>query len=206
MDLQEIQEYVDKTTGLVPIEIMQSYAPYIAGQIAGFPPESAVLHINGGVGRIPTRTQLRAASKGAAVADPAPVHGSEFLPPAHPYDQRPEVSPLAQTAPSTAQRPAAPMPAAQIPENWKDLGVAERRKLAANLSLRRYQELSAEAADEIIQAAVDHAASGAGDAAPAHAQVPAITSGAVPTGATGATGAIGGQGGGTGDAGQQQGA
>ncbi|GJD59613.1 hypothetical protein [Methylobacterium dankookense] len=197
MDLQEIQQHVDSRTGLVPIEIMQPYAPYVVGQIAGFPPESAVLHINGSVGRIPTKTQLRAASKVATVADPAPVHGSEFLPPAHPYEQRPEISPLAQTAPATAQRPAVPMPPAQIPENWKDLGVAERRKLAANLSLRRYQELSAEAADEIIQAAVDHAASGAGDAAPAHTQVPALMSTQVPTGGD----AGGGQAGGTGGAG-----
>lgn len=197
MDLQEIQQYVDTRTGLVPIEIVQPYAPYIVGQIAGFPPESAILHINGSVGRIPTKTQLRAASKAVAVADPAPVHGSEFLPPAHPYEQRPEISPLAQTAPSTAQRPAAPMPAAQIPENWKDLGVAERRKLAANLSLRRYQELSAEVADEIIQAAVDHAASGAGDAAPAHTQVPALTSTQVPIGGDAGGGQSGGNGGGS---------
>lgn len=202
MDLQEIQQHVDNKTGLVPIMIVNAYAPYIAGTIAGFPPESAVLHINGSVGRIPTKAEIRAASKGSVIADPAPVHGSEFLPPAHPYDQRPEVSPRAQTAPSTAQRPAAPMPAAQIPENWKELGVAERRKLAANLSLRKYQELSAEAADEIIQAAVDHAASGAGDAAPAHTQVPALMSTQVPTGGDAGGGQAGGTGGG-GNGGQQ---
>lgn len=181
MDLQEIQKHVN-AAGLVPIYILQPYAPYTAGTIAGFPPAAALLHINGSIGRLTTAKE-RKASSDAADADPAPVHGSDMQLPQHAYEQRPEVSPRAQTAPATSQRPAAALPPAAIPENWKDLPVAERRKLAANLSLRRYQEISGEQADEIIQAAADHATSDAARAAPAHATVPAavLTSASVPT-------------------------
>lgn len=179
MDLQEIEKYIDKRTGLVPLLIVQPYAPYQTGQIAGFPASSAVIQINSGIARLPTKAESKA--KAGVIPEPAPVIGGEVTQRQHAYDQQPEVSPRAQTAPGSMQAPPAPMPAAAIPSGWEALPVSEKRKLAANLSLRRYQEISGEQAEVIIREAVEHSATEAAAAAPAHATVPgALTSTSVP--------------------------
>ncbi|ACB80840.1 hypothetical protein Mpop_2685 [Methylorubrum populi BJ001] len=195
MDLQEIEQYIDKRTGLVPLMIVQAYAPYQTGQIAGFPAAAAVIQINSGIARLPAKSEMKA--KPATVVDPAPVHGAETTQRQHAYDQQPEVSPRAQTAPGTMQSPPAPMPAAAIPEGWEALPISEKRKLAAVLSLRRYQEISGEQADFIIREAIDHSKTDAAAAAPSHATVPgALTSASVP-GANQNDAANGGSGGGS---------
>lgn len=181
MDLQEIETHIDKRTGLVPLVIVQPYAPYQAGQIAGFPAAAAVIQINSGIARLPAKADMKA--KAAVAPEPAPVHGDEVMRRAHAYDQQPELSPRAQTAPGSLQNPPAPMPPAAIPEGWESFSGAQLRSLAANLSGQRYQEISAERAVEIIRAEITRSSEPAAALAPAHATVPgAITSASLPTG------------------------
>lgn len=164
--LEELQKIAKRLpTGLVPMRVTRSFMPYSEGQIAGFPPDQAFGYQNAGHLEVyrpkkgdendPTLgANGPAVGSHAAVNQPGPPLADARV---TPYDRRPEVTPRAQTAPVTALDPNAPaLPKATgIPENWQELPTAERRQLAANLSGRRYQELSAAASDEIIARAIE---------------------------------------------------
>lgn len=154
MNIDEARAAANPGTGLVPLRILKPFMPYRDGDIAGFPPDVAVQHVANQV------AERYKAPKGGEKSEPvpvnpAPVPGLVYQPiDKTKYEGRPEISPLAQVAPNVQTgAPERALEKADIPENWQELSVAQRRSLASALSLRKYQEISGEEANAIIEAA-----------------------------------------------------
>lgn len=165
--LEQVEKRVNKKTGLVPLKITKPFNPYPAGTIAGFPPTIAVQHLNNQLAEFASSKDKMPT---APVNAPAPVPGG-VLASGTKYDGKPEISPLAQVAPNTAQAPSRELEKADIPEDWKSFTSGQKRSLAANLSGRTYQELSVADAEKIIEEAIagnpPPATGGAADVDPA---------------------------------------
>lgn len=147
--LEDVEKRANKKTGLVPLKITKAFNPYSVGTIAGFPPNVATQHLNNELAVFAERGDKMPAAPASA---PAPVPGG-VLASGTKYDQRPEIAPVAQVAPTTAQTPSQPLAKADIPDGWEDLSAGQKRSLAANLSGRTYQELSVADAEAIIKEA-----------------------------------------------------
>jgi hypothetical protein len=113
--LQQMRELANRKTGLVPMRVQRSFAPYHKGAIAGFPPETALDHLQNGV---------------------ATLHGidapGEFNPvgierPADPQN-RPNVE---------GKAAAGKLTAADIPADWRDMHYLQRMKLAVDLGWQK---------------------------------------------------------------------
>jgi hypothetical protein len=162
-DIDQLREKANPRTGLVAVKVLRPFMPYGAGQVVGFPPDVAWSHINlgnveeyGGAGRNEDRRMLGMTGPAPGTGSAPRVPGPRVATRNTRYDRRPEVSPKAQVAPKLDNEPVLQeqIPA-DIPENWQDFDGASRRRLAADLSGRRYQELSADDATKIIQANID---------------------------------------------------
>lgn len=163
MDIEDFRKLVN-ASGNVPMQITRPFMPYQLHQVAGFPPEVAKSYHDAGVAEVYKVPRAPEKDPMLGHTGPAPgshaaaavAHGHVLVDRTTIYDGRPEITPRAQTAPATVQDPTArPAPADRIPEGWEEFDGAKKRKLAADLSGKRYQEISADEATVIIQAAID---------------------------------------------------
>jgi hypothetical protein len=161
-EIERLREAANERTGLVAVTVIRPFMPYGKDQVIGLPPEVAWSHINlGNVEEYSGPEESDDLMVGMTGPEPgsgaAPnVPGQKIATRLTRYDRRPEVSPKAQIAPRLEVDPALQeIQPAEIPENWQDFDGAQLRRLAADLSGRRYQELSVDDAEKIIQANID---------------------------------------------------
>lgn len=169
--LEELQAAALKTTGLVPMEMTVGVTPYGEGQVVGFPPDVAEKYEQAGAARLfkggegANVTGPRAGS-GAPAPVPGP-HGATGSGVAairsSLYENRPEVTPRAQSINSANPGDATQVEPAQLPENWREFNQTQVRELAAVLSGRPFVELSQDEATKIIEAAEAGKRVGRGD-------------------------------------------
>lgn len=162
-DIERLREAANPLTGLVPVTVLRPFMPYGLGQVIGLPPDVAFAHISLGnveeYGGPEESDDLMLGMTGpepGSGSSPNVPGGRKVAARMTRYDRRPEVSPKAQVAPRLETDAALQEPQqAEIPEGWQDFDGAQLRRLAADLSGRRYQELSADDAEKIIQANID---------------------------------------------------
>jgi hypothetical protein len=108
-------EKMKNHTGLVPMRVVRSFAPYAKNQIAGFPPEYAFIHYREGNAVVYVKDGPEIAHP-----DPAPVH-----------HRIPGVS--AEKVREDTGMDNDPNKPIEIPAQWADMHHLQRIKLAQNL-------------------------------------------------------------------------
>jgi len=169
--LEELQQAALPNTGLVPMVMKVPLTPYGEGQVVGFPPDVALKYEQAGAaeqfsgGEGANVTGPRAGS-----GTPAPVpgpHGATGSGVAairsSLYENRPEITPRAQSINSANPGDATPVEPAQLPEGWREFNQTQVRELAAVLSGRAFVELSQDEAVKIIEAAEEGRRVGRGE-------------------------------------------
>lgn len=169
--IEELQKSALPLTGLVPMVMKTSVTPYAEGQVVGFPPDVALKYEQAGA------AEQHRGGEGANVTGPRAGTGTpQPVPGPHGatgsgvsairsslYENRPEVTPRAQSINSIVPGDSTPVGEAQLPEGWRELNQTQIRELAAVLAGRPFYELSQDEAIKIIEAAEAGKRVGRGD-------------------------------------------